>query len=312
MDVVPDLNELCRIHDVSLELIRHSDDVDDLLDRVLGEYERRLKDMSAATLDSTRGPETPEEAKKLRALVMFAGHAVALKEKAAAASELKQRSTELERLNVELESALNQEERARRRLDDVLAALDAGVLVVGSDGRIHNTNRAASELTGVPADQLVGSEAARFLGDVERGSDGEVTERGPGDGERTVLVARRNLNGDTGSEVVLLSDVTQRDREVEERHRLERFAELLRTLSVLSHKINNPLTSLMGRAQLLKMKKGIDPSVDKAAEVIEDSAKRIATYIRELALVVKEGREKALQRALDMDGESGAPGKEAP
>ena len=89
---------------------------------------------------------------------------------------------------------------------------------------------------------------------------------------------------------------------MQERHRLERFAELLKTLGVLSHKINNPLTSLMGRAQILRMREQVDPSVRKAAEVIEESAKRIAEYIRELALVVKEGKEEALERLLEMDG----------
>jgi signal transduction histidine kinase len=124
-----------------------------------------------------------------------------------------------------------------------------------------------------------------------------------------LLVARRDLHDEPGGEVVLLSDVTERDREMEERHRLERFTELLKTLGVLSHKINNPLTSLMGRAQILRMRKVDDPNVEKAAEVIEESAKRIAEYIRELANVVKEGKEEALERLLEMGGPATASGE---
>jgi len=66
--------------------------------------------------------------------------------------------------------------------------------------------------------------------------------------------------------------------------------ELFDTLSDLAHRINNPLTSLLGRAQILGLKKGIDPQVDKAAHVIEESARRIAAYVRELADIVRDGR----------------------
>ena len=304
--IMPDLAELCRIHEVSLELIHKSHDVDELLDGVLEEYERRLREMSADTLADASGPISVEEAKKLQALIMFAGHAVALKEKAAAATELRQRSEELERLNAELERTLAQEELMRRRLDDVLAALDAGVMVIGGDGRIRNANRAAAELTGVPARKLVGRKARSFLGNVERGADGEMHDRPWGRGDSVVLVARRDLSGEPGAEVVLLSDVTAHARQIEERIRVERFAELLRTLSALSHKINNPLTSLMGRAQILRMKKQTDPVVQKAAEVIEESSRRIAEYIRELARVVKEGKEEALKPLLEIDGVKGS------
>jgi nitrogen fixation/metabolism regulation signal transduction histidine kinase len=305
--VMPDLAELCRIHDISLELIRRSHDVDELLDAVLAEYEKRLREMSADTLGGSGRPLDPEEAKKLQALVMFAGQAVALKEKAAAATQLRRRAEELEKLNDDLERALEQEARTRRRLDDLLAALDAGIMVVGKDGRIQNVNRAASDLTGEPTERLVGRSAQPYLGKVDRGSDGKVS-----DSSRVMLVARRDLRSEPEAEVVLLSDVTVHEREAEERHRLEKFAELLKTLGVLSHKINNPLTSLMGRAQILRMKQETDPDVRKAAEVIEESAKRIAAYIRELAVVVKDGKEEALRPLLDMETPAPFSGVEKP
>jgi signal transduction histidine kinase len=74
----------------------------------------------------------------------------------------------------------------------------------------------------------------------------------------------------------------------------------MKTLSVLSHKINNPLTTLLGRAQMLKML-GTDPKITKAADAIEQSSKRIAAYVAELALAVKEGREESLDRLLDIE-----------
>jgi signal transduction histidine kinase len=67
--------------------------------------------------------------------------------------------------------------------------------------------------------------------------------------------------------------------------------ELFDALTKLCHKINNPLTALMGRAQILQLKAGTDPNVSKAAEVIEDSGKRLAALVRELSEVVSSARQ---------------------
>jgi len=300
-EILPDMAELCRIHDVSLDLINCSDDPEELMDRVLEEYEARLADIAGSALDPRGDGVDAADRSKLRALIMFAGQAAALKEKAVAAAQLRTWAEKQHRLNLELQRALEHEASSRRRLDDVLAALDAGIMIVDGSGKISHANRAAAVLAGAACEQLVGSEAAVHLGDVQRGSDGEVIYEQGAEGPKTLLIARRDLSAEPESEVVLLSDITERERRVQERHRLEKSAELMRTLAVLSHKINNPLTSLLGRAQILQSKKSDDPHVCKAADVIEESARRIAEYIRELALVVREGREEALQRLLDMD-----------
>jgi signal transduction histidine kinase len=303
-ETLPDLAELCRIHDVSVDLINCSDDPEELMDRVLEEYEARLGDIPVSALDPQSDTLEIEDRRKLRALVMFAAQAAALKEKAVAAAQVRSWAEEQQRLNLELQRALEQEASSRRLLDDVLSALDAGIMIVDNAGKISHANRGASVVTGAACEQLIGGEAAHYLGGVQRRSDGEVHHGEDGEGPRTLLVARRDMSEEADAEVVLLSDITQRERQVEERHRLEKMAELMKTLAVLSHKINNPLTSLLGRAQILQSKKSDDPHLCKAAEVIEESARRIAEYIRELAMVVREGREGALERALEMDDPS--------
>jgi signal transduction histidine kinase len=72
--------------------------------------------------------------------------------------------------------------------------------------------------------------------------------------------------------------------------RLAVVAGALATLADLTHKINNPLTSLLGRAQILKLRLDTDPQLRKAADVVEESARRIADHIRELASVVRATR----------------------
>jgi signal transduction histidine kinase len=296
-ETLPDLAELCRIHEIGIDLIGRSHDVEELLDRVLEEYESRLQALPSDALDARSGAPHPESVRKLRGLVMFATQAAALKEKAVVAGELKRRAAMLEEANVRLVAALDEAERSRARLDGVLAALSSGVMILGSDGALLTANAAARGLAGAQDDTAL----ARLIAHgVPRGGEAEIDLEIAGDGRRTLLVARRAMSGDQGSEVVLVTDVTKRNRAVEERVRLEKLAEVLKTLSVLSHKINNPLTALLGRAQILQAQKASDPSVVKAAAVIEEASLRIADLIRELAQVVRDGRQDAVDELLDM------------
>ena len=305
-EVFPDLVELCRIHEIGLDLIGRSHDVDELLDRVLDEYESRLATLPSDALDARGGGPHPDSARKLRGLVMFATQAAALKEKAVVAGELKRRAAMLEDANARLVVALDEAERSRARLDGVLAALSSGIMILGADGAFLTANAAARGLAGAKDDTAL----ARLIAHgVPRESEAEIELPISGGGRRTLLVARRAMVGDPGSEVVLVTDVTQRNRAVEERVRLEKLAEVLKTLSVLSHKINNPLTALLGRAQILQARKSDDPSVAKAAAVIEDASLRIADLIRELAQVVKDGRQDAVDELLDMSAATPATGK---
>lgn len=305
---LPDLAELCRLHDVGIDLIERSHDVDDLLDKVLEEYERRLTELPPDAFDARGGAATGPVLGKIRALVMFASQASALKARAASATDLRLKSERLEEMNRRLQSALAEAEGARERLDTLLASIDAGVLIVGAEGRVLRANRAARALLGLPEAMTEARALGALLESVPREGDAEVRlEVGTGSA-RTLAISRRALDADSGEEVVHVADVSQRTREIEERHRLEKLAEVLKTLGVLSHKINNPLTSLLGRAQILMVKQDLDPQVAKAAAVISESAARIAEMIRELALVVKEGRQEAVERLLEMHPSEGARG----
>jgi len=289
-DIHPDLAELCRIHEIGLDLIGRSHDVDELLDRVLDEYESRLKELPFDALDARNPAPRPASLGKLRGLVMFATQAAALKEKAILAGEMKRRAAMLEAAN--------------SRLDGVLAALSSGVMIVGADGAFVTANVAARELAGAADDTAL---AGLIAHGVPRGGEAEIDVPTAGAGRKTLLVSRRPMTGDPGSEVVLVTDVTERNHAVEERVRLEKLSEVLKTLSVLSHKINNPLTALLGRAQILQAHKSTDPGVVKAAAVIEEASLRIAELIRELAQVVKDGRQGAVDALLDMSATASSP-----
>jgi signal transduction histidine kinase len=284
---VPDLAELCRVHEVGLDLIGRSDDLDDLIDRVLDEYEQRLAGLPGDAF-ARGGPASPEAARKVRALVMFASQAAALREKAQASARLRERAAALESANA--------------RLDGILASLAAGVVIVGADERVVQANRSALALLGEAA--TPGNAAPAF---VLRGAVGTEQEVAAATAAqcRVLIIARHAI--DDGTTVVLLGDVTAQMEQLEERHRIEKLAEVLRTLSVLSHKINNPLTALLGRAQLLSLQRDLPPDMARAVEVIASSSLRIADLIKELATVVKEGRQEAVDQLLDMGALASPP-----
>ncbi len=295
-ETLPDLAELCRIHEIGLDLIERSHDIEELLDRVLDEYESRLSALPSDALDARTLPR-PESIRKLRGLMMFATQAAALKEKAMATAELKRRAAMLEDANARLVVVLDDAKRSHARLDGVLAALSSGVMILDAQGGLLKANAAARDLAGAEDDAAL---ARLILHGVPHEGEAEIDHRAANGGRRMLLASRRPMPGDPGSEVVLVTDMTQRNRAVEERVRLEKLAEVLKTLSVLSHKINNPLTALLGRAQILQAQKSGDPGVAKAAAVIEEASLRIADLIRELAQVVRDGRQDAVDELLDM------------
>lgn len=284
-----DLADLCRLHDVGLDLLARAENVDDLIEAILDEYERRLAELPADALDRPATGD-PRTIAKVRALVMFAAQASAIKAHAQSGSALRER-------NRRMEEALDEARLWRERFGAVVASLDVAILIVSPDGNVREISGAAETLLkGRVGEGLPLPEA---LQRIPGGGDGDVLVHGNGDDERIVAVSRRNLGGSgADGEVILVRDVTAQRAAAEARNRVARLADVLRTLGVLSHKINNPLTALLGRVQLLRARADADPGAAKAAKVVEESAQRIADLIRELATVAREAREDAVERVL--------------
>ena len=92
----------------------------------------------------------------------------------------------------------------------------------------------------------------------------------------------------------------------------EKLGGLFDELLVLCHKINNPLTSVLGRAQIMQLKLAGDsesPFV-KPIRVVEESAKRVAALVRELANLLCVGRKVFVDRSMrDYDSSSPSDGR---
>ncbi len=283
-DALPELEALCAMHEISIELIRRSHDLDSLMDLVLDEYERRLNELQGEDLELSADT-------RLKKLVMFAGQASELKAKA--------------ECNRELQIALEEAESSRHRLNGVIESLAAGIVILDGDGRVLDANETAQRLLGQGFDSLKGSRILDRLGTVEPGGEGDVVIDSGEAHPQVRLVSRRRLEEPAGGEVILIHDITERERKAQKRIYREKMDALLQTIKMLTHQINNPLTSILGRAQILKLKGKNDPAVLKAAGIVEDSAKRISGLISDLTdLAAGEEREE-LESLIDQGLKAG-------
>ncbi len=294
-----DLEELCKVHSISLELIRRSHNLDDLLDVILDELERRLEEIPGHALGNGGEPGlSVRDNARVKALITFAGQAAELKVKA--------------EFNHDLHHALADAEAGRDRLRGVIDSVAAGIVVLDSEGKVLIANRAVAELIGRGPDQLIGEPFESWLGQVGANCDGEIHVRMPEVGLRVRLVSRRELAGAAGGEVVLINDITERDRIVKERHYKEKMHGLMQTIGMLTHQINNPLTSLLGRAQILRMKADGNEDVLKAASVIEESARRISGLIQDLSGLAHIDDREELEDLIDRGLEAGKVDRRKP
>lgn len=187
-----------------------------------------------------------------------------------------------------------------RRHDDLLDVLEAGVVLVGPDGIVDIANLAASRLLSVPAEELRGKPPGAWIEALEDGQ-AEGTGFASGAPARRLRMRRRTIDSHAQGEFVILIDPAE-PTPSDALRRLRSLEDSLRELSVISHNINNPLTALLGRAQILKATAKGDPHVEKAAHVIEESAARIAELARELSRTLRDCRREAVDSIVAAEG----------
>jgi PAS domain S-box-containing protein len=145
------------------------------------------------------------------------------------------------------------------RLETVLESMSDGLLATDADGIVTSVNRAALEMLGLEAEDVLGEsldlvadvrdDHGMQLADVEmRLQDEPAVVRRPDGSTVPVRVAITPLQGTEGV-VVVLRDTT-REREVE-RMKTE-------FLSNVSHELRTPLTPIRGYAEILVSKPGLD------------------------------------------------------
>jgi two-component system sensor histidine kinase FlrB len=166
--------------------------------------------------------------------------------------------------------------RLANRLEHLLSALPAGVVVLDGRGRVQECNPAAGELLGAP---LQGSSWTEVIARafMPRAHDGhEISLR---DG-RLVGVATRSLDPEPG-QIVLITDLTSTRALQEQLARHQRLSSLGEMAASLAHQVRTPLaTALLYVSHLNR------PQLDEAERL--RVAEKILSRLRHLEHLVKD------------------------
>jgi two-component system, NtrC family, sensor histidine kinase PilS len=130
-------------------------------------------------------------------------------------------------------------------LRQVLEAIQAGVVLLGPDGRARKTNALARELLPDVFEKPL-AELVPALG------ENTVWEQEVSVGERTRALLFTRAETANGS-VVVVEDITDLRRMQQRVAREERMSAVGRLSAGIAHEIRNPLTSLSGAVQLLEV-----------------------------------------------------------
>lgn len=193
--------------------------------------------------------------------------------------------------------------------ETIFHAIQEGILVLDGRGRIQYTNRAAEELMGVSADELLRKPISRYLQEIDWARILDLDE-----GEWSKLLSReievnypehRFLNfyvvplpvDDASGRgvLVILRDVT-RDRQNEASAiETERFDALRLLAAGVAHEIGNPLNSLNIHLQLLGREIKELPSDDYArlkelTEVAGAEVRRLDTIITQFLQAIRPAK----------------------
>ena len=199
----------------------------------------------------------------------------------------------------------------KERLAVTLASIGDGVIATDTTGTIVLINEVAQELTACPEDEVVGSP----LSDVYRviGPDGRIWDRDPvqqvldadapvelsGDavlvdssGMRRVVAERgspiRDWEGNVLGAVIVVRDVTERNRWEEERARTQRVESLGVLAGGIAHDFNNLLTAAMGNVNLAQVRSQ-NPAVTSKLEDAERALEKATLLVRQLAGLTQGG-----------------------
>jgi two-component system NtrC family sensor kinase len=193
-------------------------------------------------------------------------------------------------------------EKLRRVLDgspDVIVATDGA-------GRITEFNRAAEDLTGCFSKEALGQPlntifpAAAFQ--VEAGRKGQelALTRPDGGACEIHLVSARLIDesGEIAGSVFLGTDVTDLRRAEKSLAQAERLSSLGEVVAGVAHELNNPLSAVLGYAQLLQSDKGRDELERDLSRIVE-SARRCQRIVVNLLSFARKHPAKKMEQDLN-------------
>ncbi len=230
-------------------------------------------------------------------------------------------------LNIEHLMALVRQVAERRKAEEELReseeklrlmfeSVTEGITISGLDGNIVESNEAVVRMHGYDSkEEFIGRSAFELIGEkdhrravdnlkktLERGHSGTIEyallrkdgSEFPGELSAALM---RDVSGSPAGFVAITKDISERKRTEEERKELERKAYVSSRLasigemaSGIAHEINNPLTAVIGFAQLLMERKDVPDDIRKALETVHSGSVRVADIVRRLLTFARQDR----------------------
>lgn len=201
-----------------------------------------------------------------------------------------------------LEEAQSNTKAQKRLIDRILATTPSAVLVIGDDDRIKLANRAFysafekkdTELETKPISEIVPTkELWPALSEARSGKTLSVRHefRHRVNGHERMFVANILRMGE--DEVLfVLDDVTEERAKQERLHLTDRLASIGEMAAGIAHELNNPLTGVIGLAQLL-LDEEMSDGANEDLKLIYNEAQRAAAVVKKLLTF---GRQHPIER----------------
>ncbi len=226
-------------------------------------------------------------------------------------SRFSQLNSRLEETNLRLREALDDNERARAFLHNILSSVSSAILVFDCNGRISHRNDAAEKLFGL-SDDLLGRTGEELVSGDTRPGISAMETLGTGEefsseeklftlesGSEVPVAVSTSLMKDQSGEVIgaveVVHDLTKIRALENQVSRVKALAALGEIAATVAHEVRNPLGGIAGFASLLKRDLPEDHSgqrfVDKiirGVENLNDSVTSLLTYAREISLSPRE------------------------
>jgi two-component system NtrC family sensor kinase len=214
-----------------------------------------------------------------------------------------------------LERVRTVEEAGLHKMRAVLDSMAEGVLLVDRDLRVILANPAARRLAGAILGGPIPRRLAR-LGSValepllqRLAAGGRPPEPAEVVLEETDQILRvsvspaHGLRGAFEGAVLVLTDVSEQRRIQAQLHQTEKLSSLGEMISGVAHELNNPLTSIIGFAQLLDQR-GLQPDVAHKLAAISNEASRCHSIVQNLLRFAR--REAPERRPVDLNSVVGS------
>jgi signal transduction histidine kinase len=174
--------------------------------------------------------------------------------------------------------------------DTVIEYLSDGIVVLDCEGRIIDINPKAQKIIDATAGEAIGLLLATYLPFDPHSSSSNSELTIDGSYYEVTNSALVDKQGRMNGRLIVLHDITER-KEIEKRFaQIEKLAAVGRTLSGTAHELNNPLSSILGYAQLLLTRGNLDANTRRKVEIINQEADRSRTIVQNLFAFVGQAK----------------------